>query len=277
MVRDPTSRVLGPSIHPTAVVHPTAHLDDGVEIGPYAVIGGRTTIGVGTVVGSHAIIHGGVEIGRNNQIAAHAAIGVRPQDRAYRDEPTRVVIGDGNIISGFASIERATGEGLETRIGNGAYIMSCVKVAHNCRLGDGVTIVSGSQIGGWVHIGEHAYIGGISGVHQYVHIGRLVMVAGLSAVRQDVPPYVMVAGFRARAVSLNKVGLERHGVPSADRLALRRAFRIFFQSGLSMAAALKALDDEAGRSAAVQEFLGFVRAARERDRGIVRWRAETAS
>lgn len=276
IVRDPTSRASGPSIHPTAVVYPSARLEDGVEIGPYAVVEADAVIGAGTVVGPHSVIHDGVWIGRDNQLAAHVVIGGRPQDRAYRGERTRVVIGDRNIFSEFASVDRATGEGQETRIGNGTYIMSSAKISHNCRVGDGATIVSGSQIGGWVHIDEHAFLGGMSGVHQFVHIGRLVMVGGVSAVRQDAPPYLMVAGFSARAIGLNTVGLQRHGMPPSDRLALRRVFRLFFQSGLSMEAALRAIEAEATGSEPAQHFLAFVRASRERKRGLVRWQPETA-
>lgn len=274
-MRDPERRAAGPHVHPTAVVHPGARLGDGVRVGPYAVIEDDTVIGDGTVIGPHTVIHAHVEVGRDNHLAAHVVIGSRPQDRAYRGEPTRVVIGDGNIISEFASVDRATGDGLETRIGHGAYIMSGVRISHNCVVGDGAVVVSGTQLGGWVHLGPQAYLGGISGIHQFVHVGRLAMVAGHSGVRQDVPPYVMAAGFRARAVGLNTVGMVRHGLPPADRLALRRAFRLVYRSGLPMAEALRALDPATAASPAVQEFVDFIRAAAGRHRGIVRWQAAT--
>jgi UDP-N-acetylglucosamine acyltransferase len=277
MARDPSSRTRAPSVHPTAHVHPAARLADGVSIGPYAVVEADVVIGAGTLVGPHSVIHDGVTLGRDNRLAAHVVLGGRPQDRAYRGERTRVSIGDENVFSEFASVDRATGEGGETTIGNGTYIMSCVKVSHNCRIGDGVVVVSGSQIAGRVQIDEHAFIGGVSGVHQFVHVGRLVMVAGLSGVRQDVPPYLMVAGFSARAVGLNTVGLKRAGVAPADRLALRRVFKLFFQSGLSPEAAVRAAEEPTEASEPVQQFLTFVRASRERKRGMVRWQPETAS
>ncbi len=276
-MKDRDSQVRGATVHPTAIVHTSAELGDGVEIGPYAVIGAHSVIGAGTVVGAHNVIHDHITMGRNNQLAAHVVIGGRPQDKAYRGERTRVVIGDDNIFSEFASVDRATGEGHETRIGDGAYIMSSAKISHNCSIGNGAIVVTGVALGGWVHVDDHAYLGGISGVHQFVHIGRLVMVAGHSGVRQDVPPYVMVAGFQSRAVGLNQVGLQRHGVSPADRLALRRVFKIFFQSGLSLDAAIQAIEADGGGGAPAQHFLSFVRAARERNRGIVRWQRETAS
>ncbi len=264
-----------PAIHPTAIVHASARLERGAEIGPYAIVGADTIIGAGTVVGAHSVIHDDVVIGRNNQIEPHVVIGGRPQDRAYGGERSRVIIGDDNIFSAYASVDRATGEGLETRVGSGIYLMSFAKVSHNCVVDDGATIVSGVQIGGWAHIGAQAYLGGMSGVHQFVHVGRLAMIGGGTGVMQDVPPYVLAAGRRARVRGLNRVGLQRHGVPPADRLALRRAFRIYFQSGLSIDAAFQALEEEAGKSVQVREFLEFLRAARDRNRGIVRWRDQT--
>ncbi len=276
-MRDPSNLAGGPAIHPTAVVHPSARVGEGVVIGPYAVVEADVIIGAGTAVGAHAVIHDNVSLGRENQLASHVVLGGRPQDRAYRGERTRVMIGDRNIFSEFASVDRATGEGHETRIGNDTYIMSGVKISHNCFVGDGVVVVSATQIAGWVHIEELAFVGGVSGIHQYVHIGRMVMVGGMSGVGQDVPPYTLISGARGRIRDLNKVGLERHGVPQADRQALRRAFRVFFQSGLPQAKAIEALRAEAEGSAYVRHFLDFILAAAERRRGIVRWEAGTES
>jgi len=263
-----------PAVHPTAVVHASAVLGARTQVGPYAVIEADSAVGDDTVVGPHSVIHRDVTVGRRNQLAAHVVLGGRPQDKAYKGERTRVVIGDDNIFSEFSSVDRATGDGHETRVGSGAYVMSTVKISHNCVIGDGAVVVSGCQLGGWVTVGDHAYVGGVAGVHQFVHIGRLAMVGGLSGVRQDVPPYVMVAGFQARAVGLNAVGLRRHGMGAEDRLALHQAFRLFFRSGLPLDDVLRELDSTA-TSAPVMHFRDFIRAARERNRGIVRWQPQT--
>jgi UDP-N-acetylglucosamine acyltransferase len=276
-VSEPAGITRPPVIHPTAIVHGSARLEHGVEIGPYAVVGANAVIGAGTVVGAHSVIHDDVTLGRNNQIEPHVVIGGRPQDRSYSGERTRTVIGDANIFSAFASVDRASGEGLETRMGSGIYLMSFAKVSHNCAVGDGVTIVSGAQIGGWAYIGPQAYLGGLSGVHQFVHIGRLAMIAGMSGVSQDVPPFILAEGRPGRARGLNRVGLQRQGVQMADRLALRRAFRIYFQSNLSLEASLPALDEEAGKCGHVREFQEFIQSARDRKRGVVRWQEETIS
>ncbi len=274
-MQSPRQVPAGPAVHPTAVIAPSARLEEGASVGPCAVIGADVMVGSGTTIGPHSVVHEDVTIGRGNAIAAHVVIGGPPQDRAYRGERTRVVIGDNNVFSEFASVDRATGEGLETYIGSGTYIMSGVKISHNCRVEDGAIVVSGSQIGGWAHIGEKAYVGGICGVHQFVRIGRLVMVAGLSAVRQDVPPYLLVGGFQTRAFGLNRVGLQRHGIPQSDRKALRRVFRAFFQMGLPAEEALRLVEQEAQSCEPARHFLEFVREARTRKRGIVRWQAQT--
>lgn len=274
-MQSPEQVPAGPAVHPTAIIHPSAHLEEGVRVGPYAVIGANVAVGSGTTIGPHSVVHDDVAIGRDNAIAAHVVIGGTPQDRAYKGERTRVVIGDRNIFSEFASVDRATGEGLQTHIGSGTYIMSGVKISHNCHVEDGAIVVSGSQIGGWVRIGEKAYIGGMCGVHQFVHVGRMVMVAGLSAVRQDVPPYLLVAGFSTRAIGLNRVGLLRHGVSPSDRLALRRVFRLFFQMRLPADEALGMIEREARSCEPARHFLEFVQEARARKRGIVRWQGPT--
>jgi UDP-N-acetylglucosamine acyltransferase len=274
-VQEPGSRLAPPAVHPAAVVHASARLGAGVEVGPYAVIAADVVVGEQTVIGPHAVVFDRVTLGRRNRVGAHAVIGSPPQDRAYRGEPTRVVIGDDNQISEFASIDRATGEGQETRLGDGTFVMSFAKVSHNCWIGDGATIVSGVQLGGWVRIDDHAYLGGVSGIHQFTHVGRVAMVAGHSGVRQDVPPYVLVAGWDARAVGLNRVGMQRQGVAPADRLALRRAYRVFFESGLRTDEALQALEGEAAASGPVREFVAFISAARNGKRGIVRCESRT--
>lgn len=276
-MRDPSGVPRGVVVHPTAIVHPSARLEDGVEIGAYTVIGANTVVGAGTVIGPHCVIHDNVELGRDNRLAAHVVAGGWPQDRAYSGEPTRVVIGDGNRFSEFCSIERSTGEGSETRIGDRNFIMSSVRVSHNCVIGSDTTIVSGTQLGGWAQVGDQAYLGGLSGVHQFVRVGRLAMLAGLSGARQDVPPFVMAAGLMARAVGLNRVGLQRQGVAPADLLVLQRVFRKFFRERRTMEEAILAIEAEASNSHPAQEFLAFVRSARERTRGIVRWQPRTGS
>jgi UDP-N-acetylglucosamine acyltransferase len=233
-------------IHPTAVIHPRAELHPTVQIGAYAVIGERVKVGAGTVIGHHAVIDGYTEIGARNQIFPGAAIGLEPQDLKYDGSPSLVKIGDDNLIREYVTINRATGAGEVTVIGNHNLLMAYVHVGHNCQIEDRVIISNGTALAGHIRIESRATISGVLGIHQFVQVGRLAMVGGMSRINRDVPPYMLVEGNPARVRSLNKVGLQRSGLATADggknMQALKKAFRILYRSGLTLNAALEQLD-----------------------------------
>lgn len=271
MASDAPSAAVGtPTIHPTAIVGAGARLGAGVEVGPYAVIAEGVVIGDGTVIGPHVVIDRDVVLGRENRLSAGVVVGGPPQHRHYGGERTQVAIGDRNVFGEYASVSRAYGEGEATIIGNDNFIMSYVRVDHNCRIGHNVVIVSGVGLGGFVSIDDQAYIGGQSGLHQFVRIGRLGMVGAMSLVRQDVPPFVLAAGYPARAFSLNTVGLVRAVVPAIHRSALKHAFAILFRSRLSVSRALARLEAEGRTDPLVEELITFIRGGSQK-RGIVRW------
>lgn len=259
-------------IHSTAIIHPTARLGRGVEVGPYAVVGPDTVIGDGTTVGTHVVIERDVAIGRDNRLGAGVVIGGPPQHRGYADERTLVRIGDRNVFGEYATVSRAYGEGEATELGSDNFVMSYVRVDHNCRIGSGVVLVSGAGLGGFVSVDDQAYVGGNAGVHQYVRVGRMATVGAVSLVRQDVPPFVLAAGVPARAHTLNTVGLQRAAVAPAHRSALKRAFSLLYRSGLARTAALSRLEAELGDDAYVRAMIEFIRGSQKR--GIVRWARE---
>ncbi|MCU0526358.1 MAG: acyl-ACP--UDP-N-acetylglucosamine O-acyltransferase [Elainella sp. Prado103] len=233
-------------IHPTAVIHPRAELHPTVQVGAYAVIGERVKVGAGTVIGHHAVIEGWTEIGSGNQIFPGAAIGLEPQDLKYDGSLSLVKIGDDNLIREYVTINRATGAGEATTIGNRNLLMAYVHVGHNCQIEDRVIISNSTALAGHIRIESRATISGVLGVHQFVHIGKLAMVGGMSRINRDVPPYMLVEGNPARVRTLNKVGLQRSGLTTADNgttlQALKKAFRILYRSGLTLQEALLQLD-----------------------------------
>lgn len=229
-------------IHPTAVIHPGAELHPTVQVGPYAVIGNNVKVGPGTTIGAHVVIEGLTEIGARNHIFSGAVIGSEPQDRKYNGGLTWVKIGDDNQIREYATINRATGEGEATVIGNGNLLMAYVHVAHNCVIEDSVVISNNLAMAGHVHIESKATIGGAVGIHQFVHIGRLAMVGGMSRIDRDVPPYMLVEGNPSRVRSLNLVGLKRAGLTAAELGQLKKAFRTLYRSGHTLSQALEHLD-----------------------------------
>ncbi len=233
-------------IHPTAIVHPQARLHPSVRVGPYAVIGAAVTIDEDTTIGPHVVIEGRTHIGRRNRIFPGAAIGLEPQDLKYAGADSCVLIGDDNLIREFVTINRATGDGEETRLGNGNLLMAYVHVAHNCIIENRVVIANAVALAGHVHLESKVTIGGVLGIHQFVRIGRLAMVGGMSRVDRDVPPFMLVEGNPCRVRALNQVGLKRAGIAELEGgktfATLKKAFRILYRSGLPLSQALEELE-----------------------------------
>lgn len=228
-------------IHSTAVIHPQAELHPTVKVGAYAVIGEGVKIGAQTEIGPHVVIEGNTEIGERNRIFAGAAIGLEPQDLKYNGAPTGVKIGDDNTIREYVTVNRATGAGEITKIGNGNLLMAYCHVAHNCTIEDKVVIANTVALAGHVYIESRATIGGVLGVHQFVRIGRLAMVGGMSRISRDVPPYMLIEGTPARVYSLNLLGLKRAKLTATDISLLKKGFRTIYRSGLTVSQALESV------------------------------------
>jgi UDP-N-acetylglucosamine acyltransferase len=256
------------SVHPTAVVDPRAELREGVTVGPFAVIGAGAVLGAGTRVGAHAIVEGNAEIGEACELHPFSAVGGPPQDRKYRDEPTRVVLGRGVIVREGVTVHRGTvGGGGVTRVGDGVLLMAQSHVAHDVQVGARAVLANGVALAGHVVVGEGAVFGGLSAVHQHARVGRLAMIGGGAMVAQDVPPFCGAQGDRARIYGLNREGLRRAGIPPERVAALALAFRVLFREGGLFREKLLAL--ETGAEAEVAELLAFCRAS---TRGVCRAR-----
>jgi UDP-N-acetylglucosamine acyltransferase len=238
-----------------------------VVVGPGAVIGPRVRIGAETVIGPHAVIERNTTLGRRNRIYQFASIGSDTQDLKYRGEPSTLEIGDDNRIREFTSIQRGTeGGGMVTRIGNHVLVMNYVHVAHDCQIGDHVILANSTEIAGHCVIDEWANVAGMCGVHQFTQIGAHAFLAAGSMVSQDVPPYSMVAGDRARLVGVNEIGLERRGFPAATILALKSAIRKLFYSQLLREDAIRLVLEEHGAIAEVRRLVEFIQKSK---RGVV--------
>lgn len=229
-------------IHPTAVIHPNAELHSTVQVGAYAVIGANVQVGPETVIGAHAVVEGPCKIGSGNHIFPGAVIGMEPQDLKYVGELSWVKIGDNNAIREYVTINRATGHGEATVIGNGNLLMAYVHVGHNCIIEDSVIIANSVALAGHVHIESRARLSGVLGVHQFVHIGGMSMIGGMTRIDRDVPPYMLVEGNPSRIRSLNIVGLKRSGMPMNELQVLKKAFRILYCSDILFKDALSELE-----------------------------------
>ena len=244
-----------------------AELDSTVEIGAGAVIGPQVKIGAGSVVGPYAVIEGDTTIGARNHIFQFASIGAEPQDLKYRGEPSRLEIGDDNRIREFTTIHRGTeGGGMLTRIGSGVLLMNYVHIAHDCRVGDHSIIANSTELAGHCVLDDWVVTAGMCGVHQFSHIGAHAFVAAGSKIAQDVPPYAMVAGDRARLVGVNTTGLERRGFSAEAIAGVKAAFRTIFYGKLLREEAMRQVRDEQGEFAEVRLLLDFIANS---ERGIV--------
>ncbi len=256
------------SVHATAIVHPDAKLHESVEVGPYAIIGPKVKIGAGTTVGSHAVIEGDTTIGERNRIFHHASVGAVPQDLKYAGEPTRLVIGDENMIREFTTLNIGTaGGGGLTKIGNKNLFMAYSHVAHDCTVANGCVLANSVALAGHVDVADFVILGGLSAVHQFTRIGKHAFIAGGSMVAMDVPPYCTAQGDRAELAGLNTVGLSRHGMTDEQIGRIKDAYRILFRSKLGLNEAMSRLKAEHGGHSEIEHLLEFIASSK---RGITR-------
>ncbi|HEV3154758.1 MAG TPA: acyl-ACP--UDP-N-acetylglucosamine O-acyltransferase [Candidatus Baltobacteraceae bacterium] len=232
-------------IHPTAIVHPNAKLDRGVEIGPYCVVGENVSIGRGTVLQAHVVVNGWTRIGEDCQVYPFATIGAASQDKKYEGERAYTRIGSRTTIREYVSIQRATGEDQETVVGDDCLLLGYVHIAHNCIVGNGVTMSNLAQLAGHCVVEDSVTIGGMAGFHQFVRVGRYAFVGGASKVRRDIPPYFLVEGDPAVPYGLNSVGLRRASFSDEDRAEIKKFYKLLNGSKLRLSEALEVMKAEA--------------------------------
>ncbi len=245
-------------LHPSALIDPSAEVAADAEVGPFAIIGPGVVVGPGCRIAARATLERNVHLGRNVQVGSGSILGGPPQDLKYAGEETRVEVGDGTIIREYATLNRGTTASGLTSVGRDCFIMSYVHLAHDCHLGDGVIIANATQLAGHVTIEDRAILSGLVAVHQFVKIGTHAFVGGATRVNQDVPPYVKAVGNPVELYGLNSIGLNRHGLPPATVAALKRAYRLFFNSDLNLGQALERARTDLPDLPEVAHFIGFV-------------------
>ncbi len=255
-------------IHKTSIVSSKAEIDEKVIIGPYCIIGENVKIGKGTKLISNVQIEGKTEIGENCTIYPFATIGFPPQDLKYKGEETGVKIGNNNIIREYVTIHRASvsGDGW-TNIGDNNFIMAYVHIAHDCKIGNSVIMANLATLAGHVIVEDYVFIGGLVAIHQFTRIGAYAMVGGFSGVGQDIPPYTMASGPRAKLYGLNSVGLKRRGFSEETINILKKAYKILFRDKLSLKEAIEKVKKELPQIPEIIHLIDFIEANK---RGICR-------
>jgi UDP-N-acetylglucosamine acyltransferase len=257
-----------PGIHPSAIVDPGADLGSGVEIGPFSIIEKDVVIGDNTWIGPHVVIRNHTTIGQDNKIFQFSSIGEQPQHQGYAGEPTRLVIGDRNVVREYCTLNRGTAGHLgETRIGDDNFIMAYVHIAHDCTLGDNIIFANGASLAGHVDVGDYAILGGFSLVHQFCKVGAHC-ITGIGAICfQDVPPYIVAAGNSAQPYGINTKGLHRRDFSDDTIALLKRAYRLLYRSNLDLNTAIEEIDQLAPGDEAVSVLCEFLRCSK---RGVIR-------
>jgi len=255
-------------IHPSAIVHPKAELDEGVEVGPYSIIGENVKIGKNTVVGPHVVIDGWTEIGEDNKIFQFASIGMVSQDLKYKGEVSYLKIGNKNTIREYVTMHIGTeGGGGITKVGDNNLFMIGSHVAHDCIVGNNNILANLATLAGHIVIEDNAIVGGVVAVHQFCRIGKMAIIGGCSKIVQDVPPYMMADGNPLEIRGINIVGLKRKNLGSEVLHNLKEAYRIIYRSNLNTSQAIEKIKAELPESTEIKELITFIEGS---SRGITK-------
>jgi len=245
-------------IDPRAVVAPTAKIAAGVEIGAYSIIGPDVEIGPGCVIGPHVVVTGHTVLGANNRVFQFASIGDAPQDKKYAGESTRVVIGSGNTLREYVTVNRGTAKDKGvTTVGDDNLFMASSHVAHDCTIGSHCVFANLATLAGHVEIDDWVILAGFTGVHQFCKIGAHAFIGNNSAVTRDVPPYVMAIGYPAEPRSVNAKGISRRGFSSGQMRNIKDAYKTLYRSELPLEQAIEKITEAAKSQPELQVFVDF--------------------
>lgn len=246
------------NISKTAQISPTAYIGENVVIGDNVKI-------------MHCAYLEHCEIGAGTVIYPFASIGSPPQDLGYKDEATKSIIGENCQIREYVTVNRASGEGKATVVGNKCLLMAYSHVAHNCTLGDEVIMANAATIGGHVQVGKGAFLGGLSVFHQNIKIGEMAIISGASAARMDILPYTKSEGIPCIPVGINAIGLRRRGVEKIDREAIHQAIKLLKSEHLNTTQALEEIEKSVKMNEYVKNIIEFVKSSKRgvtlRDKG----------
>lgn len=256
-------------VHSSAIIHPHARVSPTASVGPFSVIGADVEIGDDTEIMAHVVIEGPTRMGKGNRIFPYAAVGFGCQDLKYQGEPTRLEMGDHNVIREFVTLHRGTVQGGGvTRIGSHNFLMAYVHIAHDCHLGSHIIMANGASLAGHVEVADYASVGAFCLIHQSCRIGAYSFLGSASLINKDVLPYAKTSATReAAAYGANRVGLERRGLTREDIDELDQAFRLLSRSKLNTTQALEAIEAKGFKSSHVHALVQFIKTS---ERGVVK-------
>lgn len=251
-------------IHKTSIIAEDAKIPSSVEIGANVIIGENVVLGENVKIMPNAYLEH-CEIGARTVISPFASIGTAPQDLSYKNEPTKVIVGEDCTIKEYVTINRASGEGNKTIVGNKCMLMTSAHVAHNCVLEDEVILANLATLGGHVKVGFGAFVGGMSVFHQNIRIGKMCIISGFSASRMDILPFSKVDGRPSLPHGINSVGLKRRGITLEQRTNLNNAFKIITSGKHTITQSADLIEETLLKDEYTQHLVDFIRTTK---RGI---------
>ena len=231
------------SIHTTSIIHPSAKIDNSVEIGPFCIIGEDVEIKKGTKLISHVVLKGPTIIGKDNIVYQFSTIGDDTPDKKYNGEKTKLTIGDNNIFREGVTVHRGTiqDKGI-TQIGSNNLFMAYTHVAHDCIVGDNNIFANLTGIAGHVSIGNNVNIGAITTVHQFCKMGDYSFAGMNTSITMDVPAFVKVASDPARVIGLNSIGMTRNDINKESISLMKKAYKLLYRKNLKIEKAIHEIE-----------------------------------
>jgi UDP-N-acetylglucosamine acyltransferase len=253
-------------LHPTAIIEPGAELGADVEIGAYCFVGSGTTLGAGTRLHHHASVEGNTVLGERCEVFPYACIGGKTQDLKFKGGNPGLRIGDRNVFREYVTIHCATNDGDFTRLGSDNVLLASCHVAHDCVMGSHIIMSNGAVLAGHVEVEDHVVIGGYGGIHQFCRLGAFAMLSATAKLVHDLPPFFIADGTPAEVRAINRVGLERNGFTTEQLDRVKQIHRILYRDGLNRTQALEKLENHP--QAETPEFQRMLRFAQKSARGL---------
>jgi len=235
-------------------IHPTAIIEEGVQLG------------ADCVVHAHAVIKRHTVLGAGVKVHEFAVIGGDPQYLKFDPATVSgVQVGAGTVVREHVTINRAIHTGQTTRVGARCFLMTGSHVGHDCIVADDVVLANNVLLAGHVEVGANCFLGGGSAFHQFVRVGEGAMISGLARISRDVAPF-LIAAERDEVPGFNVVGLKRRGFSREAIAELKNCFFAVFAGGdpRKLAAARSAAGVQTAEARRFLEFFaggkrGFIR------------------
>jgi UDP-N-acetylglucosamine acyltransferase len=224
-----------PDIHPTASIDDEVQLGDQVTVGPGCVLRGPVVIGDGCDLIGQCWIEGHTTLGPGCRVFQNVAVGTEPQDwRSDPADPTRVQIGAQTLIRENVTIHRGTSAGGGvTRVGDKCVLMVGSHVGHDATLEDNVVLINNTTVAGHCLVERGAWLSGYTGLHQFTTIGRMCFTAAYTGADRDLPPFCRAESVHpVRCVGVNVVGLKRAGVDKDVIRSVREMLAAVYPTGV---------------------------------------------